>query len=185
MKKIVCDCDGCILDFAFKFSEWWNLDHFDLISGTPTSWDFGVKDTKALYEGVVEFQKSKNFESIPYLFPDTEKFFNILSEKYKIIIVSATPLFAEESRKKNLENLRYNKLILKPEKKIEYIINNIRPSIAIEDKPEYIKQLASCDIQVYYPKIKLTEGKGLENYGFEFNSWSDLHDKLERVKVSI
>ena len=61
--------------------------------------------------------------------------------------------------------------------KTDHIINNIKPIIAIEDKPKNIQILSEAGIRVFYPILEYT--KGMEQFGTPYENWYYLMDLIK------
>jgi hypothetical protein len=176
--KIVCDVDGVILDFSKSFARFWNSKYPDhLISERPKSWRFGLPKEMhtRLHDEVNNFGRTEESGKLEYLFTDIDPYFNYLSEIHDIHIVTACPEEFKENRILNLNYLKYSSLAFKSKNKAKYIIEEVKPFIAIEDYPENVVKLSVAGIKVYYPDLPYTAG--YEAYGTPFNSWKELHDK--------
>jgi len=178
--KIACDVDGCILSFAKVFSEWWNTQYEPKLSPMPLEWSWGLQGIKKalLYEEVPRFLNSDKAGRLPYAFDDVVEYFNRISGKHEVVIVTAFPEHRKPAREENLKELNYSKLIMCPiEDKAKFIIEEIDPDIVIEDKPGTVECLVRHAIPVCVPRWGYT--KHLEKYCKMFGTWSELYKLIE------
>jgi 5'(3')-deoxyribonucleotidase len=173
-KKICCDVDGVIANFGEKYQKWL-IENHPKINIDPNSYHCGVPYELGK-DFIAEFWRSGAIRKMEH-FPDAKYYFNKLSEIHDIYIVTAINPNYSVQRTKNLSGFNYKSLILIHRKKSDWIINELKPDIAVEDKPANIKTLSDAGIKVYYPSY-LPYTKGLEKFGTPFKSWKHLWEIL-------
>ncbi len=169
---IVCDIDGVILHISRHFTRWYNKKYHKGISENPSHWRYGIDNVNVYFK---EFFDTCTPHIYDYIFDDVEQYFNKLSEKYTIWLVTAFPEEHKFDRIENLSKINYANIIFSKNKKID-IVEKIKPRICIEDKPELIEYFHKAGIKVYYPERNYT--KGLNGYGIKFLNWGDLYNKI-------
>ncbi len=172
--KICCDVDGVIANFGEEYQKWL-IENHPKIDIDPKSYHCGVPYELGK-EFISEFWKSGAVRKMKH-FPDAKYYFNKLAEIHDIYIVTAINPNYSVQRTKNLSGYNYKSLVLIHKQKADWIINELKPDIAIEDKPINIKILSDAGIKVYYPSY-LPYTKGLEEYGIPFKSWKHLWELL-------
>lgn len=181
---ISCDVDGVLVEYAKDFCDWMKIEHPE-VKVDPKIYDFGLGHEKAI-------QYCAEYWAIPDIFQkfkiikNAKDGFNELSKYFDIIIVTAVPSRFQEDRKKNLSGFKYQDIILAETSinKERIIVNDIKPTIAIEDSPILIKHLSQKGIDVFYPILGYTKNVGLENYGTPYKNWHQLV-KLIKEKYGI
>ncbi len=178
MKKIICcDVDGVLLFFAGAFVKWYNAHHVEKISDADMhDYGFNIDSRDYLYKEIKMFWDTPFFSSMPLMDKDAPKYFNLLAKNNEMIIATAVDEKHRKSRETNLYQFDYDKIYFVPHDKAKFIIEKLKPDIAIEDKPDTIKELSAAGIKVYYPDLSYT--KGLEKYGTKYNLWKELYVKL-------
>jgi uncharacterized HAD superfamily protein len=171
---ICIDTDGVLLDFLEPFAKWYNANFTDKVhEHHKQDYDLGKGDDKKFFPRIQQFWETPMFGSLPLLDKDAPKYFNLLAEDNTMIIATAVPEHLSAARTRNLNEFKYSGLHFVPKDKAYFIINLIRPSIAIEDKPETIKELYHAGIKVYYPYCKYITG--MEKYGTMYKNWKELY----------
>lgn len=174
MKKIIFDVDGCMLDFANPFIKWYNARNEDKITQSDLKYYDFNRDN--IFDSIKQFWATPNFGSLSFMDNYIFYYFNKIAEKNESIIVTAIPEEYAEIRMENLKWFNYGEIYFKPNGKTEFIINELKADIAIEDEPERVKKLSEAGIKVFYPQWPYTVG--LEKYGTMYKSWRELYAKL-------
>jgi len=168
--KLMSDVDGVLVDFNGDFADWLEENHNDAFQGfNPAVWDFNLG--KESWNYIKEFWSSGVLTNLT-IFPNAKKVFNDLSEIFQMNIVTALDPKYKSERVINLKGFKYDSIKVLGTGKIEYILNNLKPVVAIEDKPEYIRRMSKAGIDVYFPRIPMT--RGLESYGTPYRNWLEL-----------
>ncbi|MFW5800133.1 MAG: 5' nucleotidase, NT5C type [Spirochaetota bacterium] len=173
--KICCDVDGVILDFGSAYKKWLEENH-PKIKINPYDYHCGVPYELGK-DFVTEFWKTGIVRRLKP-FPGAREYFNKLAQYYDMYIVTALKGNYKEQRKESLKGFDYKELYIIEHKKAEWIIKELKPDIAIEDKPGNIMTLSEVNIKVYYPSFILYT-MGLKDYGVPFDSWRHLWELLK------
>lgn len=169
--KLFSDVDGVILDFTGGMKAWLRVNYPELMKDwKDTDWGFGMGHELA-YKLVGEFWESPNFRNGLNFVPGAVKGINELAKNFDLHIVSAVDEKYFEYRKKNLEDVNYKTIKVMNKGKLDYVINNVKPDIGIEDKPEYIEKMVKAGIDVYYPDIPITRKVTV---GTRYKTWTEL-----------
>jgi len=174
MSKIVSDVDGCLLRFLEPFAKWYNANFEDKIYNQhKQDYDLGKGDDDKFYPRIKQFWETPIFGNLPLMDKDAPKYFNMMARKNIMVIATAVDLKHADRRKKNLKDFKYDEIYFVPHNKEKFIINELKPDIAIEDKPELIIALAKAGIKVFYPELKYTIG--MARYGTMYKNWKELY----------
>lgn len=174
-KKICLDCDGVLLDYWQANKDWAKIHHPEY-KLSDKNYYMGLSQDEA-WILIQSFWNSGNLSKLPY-FSGALEGVNKLHEYYHIDVATALHPSYEDERLINLKDLKRHSFKCCKQNKVDYIINILKPDIAVEDKPKNVKALSNAGITVYYPKVKYTEG--LEEYGIEYKDW----DELTRVLLT-
>jgi 5'(3')-deoxyribonucleotidase len=174
-KAICCDVDGVITNFGDAYRKWLSKNH-PKVKINPDSYHCGVPFELGK-DFVSELWRSGVIREMEH-FPGAKTYFNKLAQKYDMYIVTAINPNYSVQRTKNLKGYGYKSLTLIHKRKTDWIINDLKPDIAIEDKPANIKTLSEAGIDVYYP-IYVPYTNDMEDYGTPFNSWKHLWELLK------
>jgi len=180
--KICSDVDGVILDYIQGFI------------------DFTIKEkipythNPKLY-GVIRHLPDKElilrkFNSGDYLqklnfYDDSLQTLNLLANQHELHLVSALEPKLFKKRKENLNALNYTSLKCVGDfHKEPIIIEEIKPDVMIEDRPELIRAFFYAGIQVIFPNWH-PYTKGMERYATPFSNWQQIPEILNKYsKVS-
>lgn len=167
--KLMSDVDGVLVEFSRPFAEWIQRENPDLEIDLD-QWGFGLP--KEQVDGfIVGFWSSGELRSLPF-FPDALEGINSLKSLFEIHLVTALAPEYEPYRVENLKDVKYDSLTVAGWGKRDYVIDVVKPVVALEDKPELIKEFSDAGIDVFYPLIPIT--KGLGEYGTCYTNWQEL-----------
>ena len=142
MKKsnVIVDVDGIILDFLTPF-----IDYLNKIHG----YSLRIDDIKNYnIESIIEREKTDFYFNIymhflTHFYPEKFEyingaldFFNRLSTKFNLYLITALDPSKKEHRKNNLKDLKYKELIF--EKNKQKYIKKLNPVYIFEDSPDLI-----------------------------------------------
>jgi hypothetical protein len=191
--KVLCDCDGVILDFSLYFIEHWNLRGYKpTIKYPPKDWNFGLKDPKPIPKRLDEFYRSTAVGNLPLLFDDAPAILNSMATVFDVTILTNVPKFIKQKR---IENLAKHKItfsntldLVTTDNKTEYL-KKLRPTkkdpiIVIDDRPDTISIASMAGFKVFYPNCHIYT-QGLEKYGVAFENFTDLKSKIKQFISSI
>jgi 5'(3')-deoxyribonucleotidase len=174
--KIMSDVDGVIVDFVNPWIDWVEKKDPN-IKIDKSRYDLGLSG-EIIGRYINDFWKSGAMNSLP-IYENAKESFNNIAKKHDIYIVSALNNDYFKERKENLKGFNYKILKLIDNNKVEWIIDTLKPDIAIEDDPKNIMRLSGAGIKVYYPKFA-TYTDGMEAYGNGFDNWKELEEMLIR-----
>lgn len=142
MKKpnIIVDVDGIILEFLNPFINYLNTKHnYNLTFDDITDYDIDVVIGKERDDFYSNIYKDFLFNHYPDKFeyiPGALSFFNNISKKFNLYLITALDKSKEEHRKNNLKDLKYKELIFEKDK--QKYVNKLNPMYIFEDCPELI-----------------------------------------------
>jgi len=142
MKKnnIIVDVDGIILDFLSPFINYLNEYHdhnltFEDIKNYNIDSIIG-KERNDFYLNIYkDFLLNHYPEKFTYI-PGALDFFNVLSQRFNLYLITALDKSKEEHRKNNLKDLKYKKLIFEKDK--QKYVKKLKPVYIFEDCPDLI-----------------------------------------------
>ena len=176
--KICSDVDGVILDYIQGFID------FSQKEKIPYTHDpklYGVirnLPNKELIWGKFhsgDYLKKLNF------YDNSLRILNLLSNQHELHLVSALEPEQSEKREENLNALNYTSLkcvgnILKE----QIIIEEIKPNVVFEDRPELIRAFYNAGIRVLFPNWH-PYTKGMERYATPFSNWQEIPKLLKNT----
>ncbi len=176
--KICSDVDGVILDYIqgfidFTVKEKINYEHdpnlYGVISNFPNK------------EEIYERFNSGNYLSKLNYYDHSLKILNSLAQKHELHLVSALAPALQREREKNLTELNYISLqCVGDSLKEQIILEEIKPDIMIEDRPELIKTFYNKGISVIYPEWH-NYTKGMDRYAIPFSNWLEIPKLLNSI----
>jgi len=110
MKKIITDCDGVLLDWAFAFDVWMGEQGYLRLPDTDHYFEqtkrYGIKDDEAL-DCVKRFNESGSVGYIPAYKDSVEYVTKFAKEGYRFEVISSLHIdkFAQHLRARNLKHL--------------------------------------------------------------------------------
>ena len=189
MKKIVTDCDGVLLDWAFAFDVWMreqgyfrlpNTDHF-----FEQSKRYGISEKEAL-EQVHMFNQTGALGFIPAFKDSVEIVTKLAREgwRFDVITMIGKDKYSHRLREINLrhlfgdvfDNIHCSGDFTKPKKDILEELYSGQNYIWIEDRVDYAKDGDEVGLTTYmmdWPYNRDYEGRRV-------NNWSELYDRAFR-----
>lgn len=176
--KLMSDVDGVLLDFVSMFA-YWISKNYPEIELEREKWHFGLEEKRA-WELCEMFWETEWMAKLPF-FPGVKDGINNLVDLFQIHIVTALPHRYEYQRKLNLSSINYDVIQVIGKDKEHHVIDVLRPTVAIEDKPSTIQNFHDAGIDVYYPDTPLTVNVIV---GTKYQNWTELV-KMIREKYDV
>ena len=176
--KICSDVDGVILNYIegfikFTIKEKINYNHDPSTYGVISSFP----NKKEIYE---RFHSGNYLSNLNY-YEHSLKILNLLTQKHELYLVSALEPEQQKEREKNLSALNYKSLqCVGDSLKEQIILEEIKPDIMIEDRPELIKTFYNKGISVIYPEWH-NYTKGMDRYAIPFSNWLEIPKLLNNI----
>jgi len=171
--KLMSDVDGVLVDFNNTFANWMEEHHPELAPVDRGKWHFGLDDEVA-WGYCEEFWETDWIRRLPF-FEGAVDGLNSIIDIFQIHIVTALPHKYEHARRVNLSSVNYDSMMVIGRDKMDYIIDVLKPDIAIEDKPKNVNLLHETGIDVYYPDHPITKDISV---GTRYFSWKELVEIL-------
>ena len=177
---VICsDVDGVILDYIqgfidFTIKEKLPFSHNPELYGVIQNFPDNVKVRDQFYSG-------KYLSQLNY-YENSLEILNMLASKHELHLVSALEPSQSEKRVENLEMLNYTTLqCVGDDHKEKVIVEEVKPDIMIEDRPELIEAFHLAGIRVIFPDWH-PYTKGMECFATPFSLWNEvpylLHNSL-------
>ena len=174
--KICSDVDGVILDYIQGFID------FTMDENIPYTYNpnlYGVISNFPNNDAIYEKFHAGNCLSKLKFYKDSLKILNLLAENHELHLVSALEPKQHQKREKNLNSLNYSSLQCVGDfLKEQIIIEEIKPDIMLEDRPELIKSFNKSGISVFYPDWHAYT-KGMDRYATPFSSWEEIPELIK------
>jgi FMN phosphatase YigB (HAD superfamily) len=185
MKKIITDCDGVLLDWAFAFDVWMGEQGYLRLPNTDQYFDqtkrYGIDPEEAL-DCVSRFNQSGSVGYIPAYKDSVEYVNKFAQEGYRFDVISSLHIdkFAQKLRKRNLKHLfgdvfDYINCSLDFTKGKKYILEERYKDsnyIWLEDSASHATAGDEVGLNTYifdHPYNKQYQGKRIKN-------WKELYD---------
>tara|TARA_Y100001970_G_C13884802_1_gene675639 strand:+ start:133 stop:666 length:534 start_codon:yes stop_codon:yes gene_type:complete len=176
--KICSDVDGVILDYIQGFIDFTQKEKIPY-DHNPNK--YGVIRDFPNNELIYKRFNSGNYLSNLKFYKYSLKTLNFLAKNHELHLVSALDPEQYQKREKNLNKLNYTSLqCVGDSLKEKVIIEEIKPDIMLEDRPELIIAFYNAGISVIFPDWH-PYTKGMEKYATPFSCWQDI-PKLIGVK---
>ena len=190
MKKIITDCDGVLLDWAFAFDVWMREQGYFRLPNTDHHFSqakrYGISDAEALGK-VHEFNQTGALGYIPAFKDSVEYVTKLASEgwRFDVVTMIGKDKYAHRLRKINLQHLFGDVFddiycavdFTKPKKDIlqsKYAGTNY---IWIEDRIDYAKDGQEVGLKTYLMDWPYNR----EGWtGPRVKSWKDIYDATHR-----
>ena len=112
-------------------------------------------------------------------FDNSLQILNSLATKHELHIVSALEPEQEAKRRENLRDLNYHSLrCVGDNYKEKIIVEEIKPDIMLEDRPELIKAFYKAGIIVIYPKWHIYT-EGMDRFATPFSNWLEVPELVQ------
>ena len=174
--KICSDVDGVILDYIQGFID------FTREEKIPYTYDpniYGVISNFPNNDLIYERFHAGNHLSKLKFYDHSLKILNLLAEKHELHLVSALEPEQFNKREENLNSLNYSSLQCVGDfLKEQIIIEEVKPDVMLEDRPELIKSFKNSGIIVYYPDWHAYT-KGMDQYATPFSSWEEIPELIK------
>jgi len=176
--KICSDVDGVILDYIRGFIDFTIKEkitythdpkHFGVIRNLP--------DKELIWEKFHSGDYLKKLNFYDY----SLQVLNLLVNQHELHLVSALEPKQFKKREENLNALNYTSLKCVGDfRKEQIIIEEIKPDVMLEDRPELIRAFTNAGIRVIYPDWHLYT-KGMERYATPFSSWQEIPELIKNT----
>ena len=173
--KICSDVDGVILNYIQGFIDFtkeenisynYNPSLYGVISNFPNN--------DAIYK---KFHSGDFLRKLKF-YDNSLDILNLLAKKHELHLVSALEPEQLKKREENLSSLNYSSLQCVGDfLKEQIIIEEIKPDVMIEDRPELIKSFNNSGISVLYPDWH-EYTKGMDRYATAFSSWEEIPELI-------
>ena len=174
--KICSDVDGVILNYIQGFIDFTKDEN---ITYTYDPELYGVISNFPNNSKIYEKFHAGNYLSKLKFYDHSLKTLHLLAERHELHLVSALEPEQSQKRKANLDSLNYSSLQCVGDfLKEKIIIDEIKPDVMFEDRPELIKSFSYSGIQVFFPDWH-SYTKGMERYATPFSSWEEIPDLIE------
>ena len=169
--KICSDVDGVILNYTQGFIDFTRKEkipysHNPEIYGVISNFPDNLKVRDQFYSG--------NYLCQLKFYEDSLEILNQLASKHELHLVSALEPNQSKKRVKNLKMLNYKTLqCVGDQRKEKIIVEEIKPDIMIEDRPELIEAFHRAGIKVIFPDWH-PYTKGMESFATPFSFWNEV-----------
>ena len=175
--KICSDVDGVILDYIQGFIDFTQKEEIPYIHNPQL---YGVirnfPNKKVIWE---KFYAGDYLRKLNY-YENSLQILNFLSNQHELHLVSALVPEQFQKRAENLSELNYTSLqCVGDSRKEKIIIEDIKPDVVFEDRPELIQTFHNAGIPVIFPNWHLYTD-GMEHYGTPFSSWKEIPKLLKK-----
>ena len=107
-------------------------------------------------------------------YDDSLEILNLLASKHELHLVSALEPNQTKKRVENLKMLNYTTLqCVGDDLKEETVIEEVKPDVMIEDRPELIEAFHHAGIKVIFPDWH-PYTKGMERFATPFSLWNEV-----------
>ena len=175
--KICSDVDGVILDYIQGFIDFtlkekipytYNPKHYGVIRNLPE---------KELIWG--KFHSGDYLRKLNF-YDDSLQILNFLANQHEVHLVSALEPKQFKKREENLNALNYTSLKCVGDfYKEKIIIEEIKPDVMIEDRPELIRSFHNAGIRVIFPNWHHYTN-GMEQYAIPFSNWLQIPEIINK-----
>jgi len=174
---IICsDVDGVILNYIQGFID------FTQRENIPYNHDpelYGVIRTFPDNEAMRDKYHDGNDLSHLNFFDDSLEILNMLAGQHELHLVSALEPEQTQKRTDNLKELNYTSLQCVGDfHKEQIIVEEIKPDVMLEDRPELIEAFHNAGIRVLYPEWHLYT-KGMDRFATPFSNWLEIPELLQ------
>jgi hypothetical protein len=174
--KICSDVDGVILNYIQGFIDFTQREeipytHDPKIYGVIRNFpdDAEIRD---------KFHGGDDLCQLNY-FDDSLKILNTLVSQHELHLVTALEPEQTQKRTDNLKDLNYTSLQCVGElHKEQIIVEEVKPDVMLEDRPELIKAFYNAGIHVLYPNWHLYT-QGMDRFATPFSNWLEIPELLQ------
>ena len=179
--KICSDVDGVILDYIQGFLDFTQKEKIPYIHNPNF---YGVirnfPNNDEIYK---KFHAGDYLRNLKF-YDFSLKVLNLLANFHELHLVSALEPEQYEKRAENLSELNYASLqCVGDSLKEQIIVEEIKPDLMLEDRPELIQNFYNAGIYVVYPNWH-PYTNGMEKYATPFSSWQEIPEILNNYKIT-
>ena len=179
--KICSDVDGVILDYIRGFIEFTQIEKIPF-TYNPKLWGV-IRNLPDNFEVRDRFHAGDSLRNLKY-FDGSLEILNLLASSHELHLVTALEPELAQKRAENLKCVNYTTMrCVGHLRKEQIIVEEIKPDVMIEDRPELIKSFFDAGLCVIYPDWH-PYTTGMDRYATPFSHWQEIPDLLQNISLT-